>query len=239
MAKRVCLFCGSDEKLTSSHVIGKRLLTALPGTNDASGYLEFPSDPEHKPVARVNDSDPREYKPNSLCATCNNIWMEGHENTVAETLVDLAKGNRISLDDSAQKDLALWATIACMVRGSMAKHGHISKVDRLQIRARDGVPEGYCFWIIQGENRSDWPTRFQWGEDLEGNKGWVGWLWIGQAIFVVASPLWAMTTELSLGRVGPYRRHLALERTVIEWPLYPESFLTYEEFHEVSSLRNF
>lgn len=239
MAKRVCLFCGSNGKLTSSHVIGKRLMKVLPGTADASGYFEYANIPDHESVVRVNDSDPRESKPNSLCAKCNNVWMEEHEDAVAEILVDLAKGKKIALDFSAQKDLALWATIACIVRGSLATHNHVSQSDRLQIRERDEVPDGYRFWILQGADRPDWPTRFQWAEDLDGNTGWVGWLWIGQVIFVVSSPLWALTTELSLGIVGPYRQYLALDNTTIEWPLYTESFLTYEQFLEASTLRNF
>lgn len=238
MAKRECLFCGSSEKLTSSHVISKNLMRDLPGSTDSSRYFELSNDPSHIPVDRITDSDPRETKPNALCRTCNNVWMEKHESEVAKTLTDLAMGREVTLDSKTQESIALWATIACILRGSLVKHFHISEADRRHIRNLDEVPEGYVFWIVQGDDQRSWPTRFQWADDSNGNLGWVGWLWIGQAIFVVASPLWAVRMEMNLAGIGPYRRHLASMNSHIYWPIHPELELSYEDFWKVSSLGN-
>ncbi|GEM_PF-4886875 len=213
-------------------------MKALPGTKDNFGYWEYSTDPRHRPVQRVTNVDPREQKPNSLCRDCNNVWMERYEKEVTEVLLSLAKGESRTISRDDQEILAKWAYIACIVRATVTQQKHISEEDRRLIRRENKIPEGYRFWLYQGVERHDWPTRFQWATDTEGRQGWVAWLWIGHAIIVVSSPLWADVFELTSGTIAPYRRHFYWDNDAIDWPLYPESFLEHEEFVRATTLRS-
>lgn len=237
MGKRLCIFCGSPGKLTSSHVIGKALLKSLPRNSDWFKYDETSSDPNHEPIHRVTNTDPRETKPNSLCSQCNNQWMEKHESVVRELLVKLALGQHTVITDKDQYRLATWTLIASIVRASVAEHDHIDPHEIKTLRENDSIPDGYQFWIFQGEDRLDWPSRFQHGEDDAGNKFWFAWLWIGQVVFVVASPFITGRIDDIFEAIPAHHLRPMPGSESIVWPMHAWVSLRHSDFKRLTTLK--
>lgn len=233
MGNRACFFCGSSDKLTSSHVIARRFLKALPGTDERAKYYEHTS-ASHSggsdPLIRETNTDPREEKVNLLCGTCNNVWMHGHEDAVAQVLVDLASGVPIVLSSEDQEILCKWVTIASMIRGAVTAFDKVSLRDRKAIRSDDRIPYGYKFWIVQGDDRTDWPRRFQHLTTPRNKKGWTACFWIGQVILIVATELCAVQIEKNLIFHSAVRERIGYGRSDITWPLSETASMSYEDF---------
>lgn len=238
MRVKNCLFCGAEGPLTKSHVIASQFITALPGTKEGSRFIEVRNDEygnNRKTKVHESSKNPRENKPKVLCGKCNNSWMNEHEKKVKGLIVDLELGNNVTLTAQDQSDLALWATIAGAVRGALAFEDPVPIEDAKLIRENDQLPEGYKVWLIQGVERLDWPTRFLPGRALDGSKsGWVAWIWMGHAIFAVASELFALDFYWKLMSVAPAVKQIHPSSSNIEWPYFPESPVTWELFHGIT-----
>lgn len=224
--------------MTRSHVIARQLIDALPGTKEGSRFIEVRHDNLGlNPTTDIRESskNPRENKPKVLCGPCNNSWMKDHEQSVKDLVVSLALGNHINLTIQNQADLALWAAIAGAVRGAISFEIPLPEQDARHIRETNRLPEGYQVWLIQGEEKLDWPSRFMPANDLDGNIiGWIAWLWVGKAIFAVASEKVSMDFYWKLGRVAPLTKRIHPADRSLQWPYFDESPLTWQQFHQLT-----
>jgi hypothetical protein len=99
---KLCLFCGSRGPLSEEHVFGEWLKKLGHGGNGIREYVDGAA-----PVIQVGGPFSKTLK--IVCRSCNNGWMSRMEDAVKPLLIDMFNGNRVELDEAAQRDLARWA----------------------------------------------------------------------------------------------------------------------------------
>lgn len=188
--------------------------------------------------SRVSNTDPRESFMKLLCWPCNGKWMESIEKRVAPLLLQLAAGTPVALSAEDQRLISLWAVVASFIRGKLSKApSSVINADCESVRKTDEVPEGYKVWIVQGARRDDLPTRHH-SYLTSAGVAYLGWIWLGSTVVVVASANGAEAAMFALWRIDPIVKMIhPSESPVLEWPVFAESLgagITREALLEIA-----
>ncbi len=114
-----CVFCGTYGLLTREDAtpkwVGRLLHKHFPpsGSWEAVELRPCPDGTLHSRSRRVGS--PSAYKPVIVCASCNNTWMSGLEQSVRRTLAALILDQAAGLDAKASTMLATWAVKTALV----------------------------------------------------------------------------------------------------------------------------
>lgn len=136
---------------------------------------------------REIDIHPANHQVKRLCQECNGAWMAGIEDEAKSTLVDLFFDKPVTLDASAQASLSTWATVVSVLRSTRDPgRSLLAREDLQEIREQTAAPSGFQVWLIHGVDNQDVNMR-HYRASIAGNDGWIGWIWFGAAILLVAS----------------------------------------------------
>jgi hypothetical protein len=107
MAKRRCIFCGSDGPLTNEHIFGEWFakLINIKEVKPASLTHHTPGNPREVDFEAL----PGSAKAKVVCGPCNNEWMSRLEQSAAEVLTPLLQGQSGQLSVADLEVLAKWA----------------------------------------------------------------------------------------------------------------------------------
>lgn len=131
-----CVFCGSSGPLTEEHVFGD-WLRKLGFTGE--GLREWSIDG----VSVQQKGGPFSKELKIACRRCNGVWMSGMEDSVKPLLVEMFKGNRVALNEAAQRDLSRWAFKTVIVSSHVDRQvGRIPAAHRRAFHRTDEPPFG-------------------------------------------------------------------------------------------------
>jgi hypothetical protein len=114
-----CIFCGSVGKLSKEHVVPRWIGSAFPSSERgvlhrfawARGEAESDS-----PISSLDfDAPPFTWQARVVCAECNNGWMSSLEARAKDLLIPMMRGEAQTLDQDAQRLIAIWATKTALV----------------------------------------------------------------------------------------------------------------------------
>ena len=150
-----CVFCGSRGSLTEEHVFGD-WLRKLGFTGE--GLREWSTGG----VSTRQKGGPFSKKLKIPCLQCNGVWMSGMEDSAKPLLVEMFKGNRVELNDVAQRDLARWAFKTVVVFSYVDRQGErVPAVHRRAFHQTDEPPIGVVVRIGSASVRAE-----QFGQQL-------------------------------------------------------------------------
>lgn len=107
-ARKACIFCGRQTKLTNEHVI-PWWATSSEDTKNKSLYIRGEGGPGCEPSDHSRRGEARDLQVKAPCAACNNTWMNNLDNDLATLGPQLIKGKAVRLTKGRQTILANWA----------------------------------------------------------------------------------------------------------------------------------
>lgn len=221
MAKRTCMFCGGGG-LTGAHIISESLQKLLPPAEGPSLrhdiWVEPGTDQVRSDFKTINISA-LNHQVKRLCEKCNGKWMADIERGTKGILVSLSRGEEVRLNTQQQLDIATWATIVSMLRATQDPGVLCVTSDETNyVRQFDAPPPGFGVWIVRGESRSDaWLRHLR--VVVDDAPGWLGWIWLGQALLVVSSAHLAPYTERLLRLLPSAVVQLHPQAPGVSWPV--------------------
>lgn len=103
---RTCLFCGSDGKLTSEHVIPRWVGREM---GDADTTIESVREWGGERRVHLVRGDRPNATYSGICLTCNSGWLSDLEDAAKAVLTPLCRGRPTELDRQGRETLATWA----------------------------------------------------------------------------------------------------------------------------------
>lgn len=116
-----------------------------------------------------------------------------------------------------------WATIATVI--PVLALTAATTFRKTTVRTDKRVPDGFMIWMLYGaEYRDDLYSQHRSGLTRHGST-WLGWFWIGNTVFLVASEGASYLLEVRLKGISPIVRQIypQLAETV-KWPPEAASF---------------
>lgn len=101
-AKQICVFCGSDKKLTREHILPDWLCDLYP--KEMMIINQFVGKSQKEWTSKIF-----QHKAKVVCEECNSGWMSNLEGEVKPLLTNLMALNSVSLRKYGQDLLAFWA----------------------------------------------------------------------------------------------------------------------------------
>jgi hypothetical protein len=147
-----CAFCGSQEKLTSEHVMGDWIKQHLPMTmNKHRQSVVTMAEPgklgERK--VRIRAGDPLNSQVGILCIPCNSVRLGLIQERAQPYLAPLFRGEPQTLDASTRSIISAWLAMVTMTGEYMMLPPRIAvlQVDRDWLRTTLTAPGHWRIWI--------------------------------------------------------------------------------------------
>jgi hypothetical protein len=154
-----CIFCGSDDKLTSEHIYGEWLKAYVPRTHNKHEFQHIKSgSPGIHEFAdkKIKAGDPVNSQVRVVCGSCNSGWMSGLQNRAIQFLTPLVRGEFSELNIAAQTAIAAWAAMATMTSEFRKPQKIVIPQDeRTWLKQKLTPPLNWRIWIGR-YNRETW-----------------------------------------------------------------------------------
>jgi hypothetical protein len=156
-----CIFCGSDDKLTSEHIYGEWLKAYVPRTHNKHEFQHIKSgSPGIHEFAdkKIKAGDPVNSQVRVVCGSCNSGWMSGLQNRAIPFLTPLVRREFSELNIAAQTAIAAWAAMATMTSEFLAREPQtivIPQHERTWLKQNLTPPTNWRIWIGR-YNRETW-----------------------------------------------------------------------------------
>lgn len=148
-----CIFCGSDDKLTSEHIFGEWTKRYLPKTHNKHEFQDtrvpLPGVHEYS-EPKIRAGDPILSQVRVVCGSCNSGWMSGLQSRAIPVLTPLFDGRFWHLDANVQTTIAAWAAMATMTSEFLARDPQkivVSQSERVWLKDNLTAPSNWRIWI--------------------------------------------------------------------------------------------
>ncbi len=152
-----CVFCGSDDPLTSEHIWGDWILKGGYLARTANKYKSAVTTIAHQNrfldehgALRTRSGDVLGANIRIVCAKCNNGWMSRIQERAKPYLVRLFDGSRSIYDSKCKNYVSAWAALASMTSEYLDCDPSliaISQTDRNYVRSTESAPLNWRIWV--------------------------------------------------------------------------------------------
>ncbi len=155
MSEYLCIFCGSDKKLSREHVWARWLRNYLKPPNPESSHYISGSHTEHKiiPGKLLRPGTLYSQRLRIVCKQCNETWMSRLQESAKPYIVNLING-WIKLGYEAQSALSAWSTMFTMVNEfSDPATATVPQGHRTYFMENLAPPPSWTIWIGRLDTR--------------------------------------------------------------------------------------
>lgn len=222
--QRQCLFCenvaNSNEHMWPYWMRSKFQRNAHDTAIETNHYITASG--SYHPDSRPVHGHPTTRKVKAVCRPCNNGWMSALEDEAKPMLAQMLSGNRIVLDELAQRTLVDWVVMKMMVWEVTDDRGRVfTRPETLAFATSRTLPVTLRIWLFRtrlpnfAHITRTFTSLFAVGESIDGS---VANIPNTQAMFFGVGQLVIWVVQSSIEGFDPIAHRQRLARPL--WPMF-------------------